>query len=313
MLQTLFWNKNQNRLRAIWRLVLFLLIVAIVANPIVLLLDTTDNAFLEGVLVNPIAAIAFFVAIWISAKYLDKRPLKDFGLKIDWYWWRDFGVGFLIGAIMVSLMALLFFAMGWIEVKGHFYTIFNVSFAVAFLGQLLRYAAGSFFEELFSRSYLLRMVAETLNYYGINPRNSLLISWLGTSLIFGGLHLFNPNSSMLGAINISLYGLLFGVGVIYTGRLGLPIGMHMAWNVFQNNVFGMPNSGKPSNTTFLETVVDGPAIWTGGPFGAEGSLLGFIIVAIGFLLLWWWLRKIHDTPALQLSLSIPPETNKAIS
>lgn len=307
MIRPIFWNAEQRRLRAPWRLLIFLGIAAAVANPLVLALDAAGSSLLESALVNPIVALAFFLALLVNARYIDRRPLRDFGLGASAAWWRDLGVGFAVGAAMMCALFLAAWLGGWVEVRGVLHTeVAAVPFAVAFLGQLARYAAGSFFEELMSRSYLLRVIAEGAAGGRIGRKQALLIGWVGTSLLFGGLHLANPNATMLGALNITMLGILFGLGMVYTGSLALPIGMHMAWNVFQNNVFGLPNSGKPATTSLLVTEPGGPAWWAGGAFGPEGGLLSLGAVALGGVLIWRLLRRRYGGPALQLTLADAP-------
>lgn len=134
-----------------------------------------------------------------------------------------------------------------------------------------------------------------------------MISWILTSLLFGALHLVNPNATILGALNVSLLGMLFGLSMVYTGRLALSIGLHMAWNIFQNILFGLPNSGKPAVVALLVTENTGPLLWTGGAFGPEGGLLALGAIILGMLLVWGWLRYLYKKPTLVLELSDPPE------
>ena len=311
MIARLFWNAEQRRLRAFWRLVVFLVIAAAVANPLVLALDATGRPFLESTLVNPLIAVGFFVALWVNARYIDRRPWRDVGLERTAAWWRDLGVGFAIGAVIMSALFLVAWSLGWVDVREVGHTEFaGVPFVVAFLGQLGRYAAGSFFEELMSRSYLLRIVAEGVSGRVVSRKQALLASWVLTSILFGALHLANPNATVLSALNITLLGMLFGLGLVYTGRLALPIGLHMAWNVFQNNIFGLPNSGKGATTTLLMTEVAGPPWVTGGAFGPEGGLLSLGAIGLGSMLMWWWLRRCYQRPMLHLALADPPSPHR---
>ena len=141
----------------------------------------------------------------------------------------------------------------------------------------------------------------------MNRRGAVLLAAAATSLLFGLLHLLNPGASLLAVVNLTLLGLLFALPMIVTGRLSLSIGLHMGWNIFQNNVFGLPNGGKPSNTSLLVTQDVGPAIWTGGSFGPEGGLSAFIAVLLGFVLVAGWLRMRKQMPRLELSLADPPQ------
>lgn len=111
-----------------------------------------------------------------------------------------------------------------------------------------------------------------------------------TSLVFGLLHLANPDASWLGALNISLLGLVLVVPVIATSSLSVSIGLHMGWNVFQNNVFGAPNSGKPSLVSALVTEADGSVLWSGGAFGPEASLVVTGVLGLGLVAACWACR-----------------------
>jgi len=70
-----------------------------------------------------------------------------------------------------------------------------------------------------------------------------------------------------------LIGLVFAVPVMRTGRLAFSVGLHAGWNIFQNVIYGLPNSGKPSRVAFMQCQLVGPELATGGNFGAEGGLV----------------------------------------
>lgn len=314
MLRPLFWHDEEQRIRAPWRFLIFFAIAAAVANPLVIALDATGHPLLESAFVNPLIAVGFFLAIWVIARYVDRRPLSDFGLWWSWRWWGEVGIGFLIGALIMTLLFLVQFGAGWVTIQDTFQTnIVGATFAAAFIGQMLRYLAGSFFEELMTRSFLFRLIAEPIGATKIGKRGAVFISWVITSILFGILHLANPNATLLGAINISMAGVFLGLGIVLTGSLALPIGIHMAWNVFQNNVYGLPNSGQSPNTTMLVTEVTGPTLWTGGAFGPEGGLLSLGAITLGCVLVWGWVRYREGPPVLQTSLADPPLREKAIA
>jgi len=160
---------------------------------------------------------------------------------------------------------------------------------------------------LFSRSYLLRMIAENLRGAGMSRTRSVLYATAATSLLFGLLHLFSPDASILSLVNLTLLGLLFAIPMLITGRLGFSIGIHMGWNIFQNNIFGFPNGGKPSHATVLAAQAHGPEFWTGGAFGPEGGFAIFVVLTVVLVSLICWFRRRSEKLTLQLSLADPPQ------
>jgi len=148
-----------------------------------------------------------------------------------------------------------------------------------------------YYEELLVRGYLLRNLAEGLGLGTISTRWALLLAWLFTSALFGFLHAGNPNASAVSSANIGLAGLFLGLGILLTGELAIPIGLHIAWNFFQGNVFGFPVSGtRVSDATLFAIQQRGPAQWTGGAFGPEAGLIGLVAIAIGSGLILLWVR-----------------------
>ncbi len=306
-LRLIFWNVAEHRLRSLWRLLLFLVLVALIANPLILLLDTSESRFLKATLENVLVALGFGLALLISARMFDKRPIKDFGLRLTRLWWVELGFGFLLGAAAMSVTFVWLYSVGWISIEGAFQTSFPTTlFVWGFIGQVLRYFSGSFFEELFSRSYLLRMFAENGRGAGLSRRHAVLCAAAATSLLFGLLHLFSPGATFIAFANLTLLGLLFAVPMLLTGRLGCSIGLHMGWNIFQNNVFGLPNGGKLSHATVLVSQAHGPDAWTGGAFGPEGGLAVFVVLIVASVTSIGALRRRAGKLSLELSLADPP-------
>ena len=69
-------------------------------------------------------------------------------------------------------------------------------------------------------------------------------------------------------LNIALAGIFLGLGYVLTGRLALPIGLHLTWNLFQGNIFGFPVSGNEFDE------VSSLLVRTGGRRTINGSFWG---------------------------------------
>ncbi len=67
-----------------------------------------------------------------------------------------------------------------------------------------------------------------------------------SALLFGVFHIGSPGVTLIGIINIVMMGVLLGIAYALTGRLAMPVGIHIAWNLLQGNVFGFPVSGTTS-------------------------------------------------------------------
>ncbi len=306
-IEILFWNAIEHRLRAFWRLAVFLVVAAVPANMAVLVLDATDVALLERSLRNPLVAAAFMLALWVYARYVERRPMADFGLEHSSRWWRDLLGGLSIGAFAACLLALVAIAIGAAEITGEMHNdLPETHFALAWSGQLFRYAGGSLFEEIMSRAILLRIIAETIRGPRMGRRGAVISAWLGTSLIFGALHFANPNASVQSALTLTALGAFLGLGMVLTGSLAIPIGAHLAWNVCLNCVFGIPNSGQLPHATFLATSLHGPKWLTGSAFGLEGGLLCLGAAGVGALLTLGWVRWSTGRAGIHLKLADPP-------
>ena len=142
----------------------------------------------------------------------------------------------------------------------------------------------------------------------LGPRGAILATTLLTSMVFGMLHAGNPNASPISTFNITIAGVLLATGMLLTGELAIPFGLHIAWNFFQGNVFGFPVSGGDvRGATFISVLQGGPDLWTGGAFGPEAGLLGLSVTLIGILLTGLWVRWRYGRVRLDLSLARAPD------
>jgi hypothetical protein len=84
------------------------------------------------------------------------------------------------------------------------------------------------------------------------------------------------------------------------------MGLHMAWNFFEGNVFGFPVSGWGTlGATFLFIEQSGPPLLTGGTFGPEAGVLTIAASILGALMILLWVRARRGRVSLQTSLAEP--------
>ena len=105
---------------------------------------------------------------------------------------------------------------------------------------------------------------------------------LAAVLIFGAVHLTNNGATWWAGLAIAIEaGILLSAAYKYSGTLWMPIGIHWSWNYVQGNILGFAVSGGNAGESLFIPETSGPDIITGGPFGAEASI---VAVVIGVLL-----------------------------
>lgn len=256
-----------------------------------------------------IPLVMALLSVWFAGYVFDRRPFSGFGLRLDGEWWLDFGFGLFLGALLMLGIFLVELAAGWITVTGAFESTTGAGgFFPVILAPLVLFVCVGINEELVSRGYQLKNIAEGLNYPSLGgPKGAVVLAWVLSSLVFGLLHLLNPNASAISTFNIAFAGILLGAGYVLTGQLAIPIGLHITWNFFQGNIFGFPVSGlEPIGSTVLSIEQGGPSLFTGGDFGPEAGLLGLATMLVGLLLTWLWVRVRTGKATLHAPLAEPP-------
>ena len=324
-METWFWNEREHRLRAFWRLLMYaelyiaLMIIFSVALGLLWVVASIVSSggydaarISQGMTDSPVfllassvgSLLATLLCTGVAGRFLDRRPLGDFGFHFRRDWWLDFGAGLALGALLMAAIFATEWALGWISVAGLFQTTQDWPFPIMLLVYVLLFLCVGIYEELLFRGYFLRNLAEGLNLASLGPGVALLLAWIGSSLVFGAAHLGNPGATFVSTVNIALAGIFLGMGYMLTGELAFPIGLHIAWNFFQGTVFGFPVSGTTPAASLIAIEQGGPEIWTGGVFGPEAGILGIIAMIVGSLLTWLWVRYRTGQARLQTRLAV---------
>jgi uncharacterized protein len=312
-----FWNAEEARLRAGWRVVVFL-IASVVVGEALLRLRSLLTSLLPVIYGSAVEAVVYLLLIGaillLAGRLLDHRPIIiDYGFHLSRGWWIDLGFGLALGTLLLLGILVLELAMGWIKVTGAFATApgqpFGATILVGFIA-VLSVAVG---EEVTWRGYPIKNLAEGFNWRVIGPRWATVIAVLIPALLFGLAHATNPNATTLSTINIMIFAVLFAAGYVLTGELALPIGLHFAWDFIQGFVFGVTGAVSQFGSV-LVLAEDDPAgkLWTGLPYGAEGGPLGTGAFILGFLLTVAWVRFRRGSVRLDAALTQPPLQPRAV-
>lgn len=220
-----------------------------------------SGARLAAVLVGSIAMLGVYS---LAVRWGEARAAAEIGLKPMV---KELSAGIAIGgAIMAIIMAILWSA-GWAVIETG--PVTGVAEAAK---QAVQSAA---IEETLMRLVIFRMLWRA---FGVWP------ALVATALLFGGLHLSNPDASLFGAICL-IAGEGIGAGLyLLTGRVWMSIGMHAGWNFALGWVFGSAVSG-------LDSFASGPlrthpaegvaTLLSGGGFGPEASVAALVVSLAG--------------------------------
>ncbi len=300
-IRSVFWNDDERRLRTPWRLVAAAVVFAVVltvflsvAARVTVEAGADEEFFLEfwGLAsLLGVSAVGFVFALWIVARYVDRRRPSDYGLRVDGRWWKDLGFGLALGAVLPTLIFVVGVAAGWYDVTG--FAVSDGSFVAAFVGIVVVFVLVGVYEEVLFRGWLLTNLGEGLRGYGegVAVGGAVAVS----SVLFGVLHLGNPGATVASAAVITLAGVLLAVSYVLTGELGVAVGFHVTWNLFKGSVYGFEVSGLDIPVTVVETEAVGPEAATGGGFGPEGGVLGGAAVVVGTVAVVWWARRHGET------------------
>lgn len=293
-LNRIFLSPDGSRLRAGWRLLIqtigLFFVFACFGIPLFLVYFFFDpvSAFSneltpELLLLSAVAeTFAFTLSIFLARRFLDKQSIESLGLKVNLQALVDVLTGIGITFVQMAFIYAVMNSLGWVTFNGFAWNVDTFSRVITgTLTFLVIFLLVGWNEELLLRGYHLQTIASGLNLFW-----GAVIS----SVVFGLLHLGNPDATWVSAAGITLAGLFFAYAYIRTKQLWLPIGLHIGWNFFEGVVFGFPVSGLDIYAlTRIE--VTGPELWTGGAFGPEAGLIVLPSLVVGGWLIHWFTRN----------------------
>ncbi len=244
-----------------------LLVEISLTQNILYLIPGIDQGILNLLGACIVALVAAFAYIGFI-RIVERRPAAELSLPGAA---AEVGKGTLLGVLLFTA------AIGLIALFG-FYRVTGVNEWTVILPLLGMTIISGVVDELLVRGIRFRSMEESLGTW-----LALLIS----ALIFGLMHIANPNATLWSALAIAIEaGIMLAAAYTLTRRLWLPIGIHFAWNFVQGGIFGVAVSGNGVRG-LLQSTLSGPALLSGGEFGAEASIFAVIVcLAAGIFLIW---------------------------
>ncbi|MCD0464254.1 CPBP family intramembrane glutamic endopeptidase [Flavobacterium sp. ENC] len=225
-------------------------------------LDKDFRNLFKGIFVSALAVTSYILFF----TYYEKRAVTELSSK---RLAQNLIIGTLTGFGLQALTILVIYISGGFSVVA----VNPVSFILIPLTVAFTIAI---IEEILVRGIVFRIIEEKLGTY---------IALSISAVLFGALHMANPNSTLLSGLCITFAGFLLGTAFVYSRNLWFPITLHFAWNFTQSGIFGAITSGNEKTKSVLESKIQGSVLLTGGEFGPEGSIQANVFCLIGAIVL----------------------------
>jgi membrane protease YdiL (CAAX protease family) len=272
--------RRDGMLRSGWWMAFYLLFYGLLLTP--------TGLFRMGEAAYRLASSAALILAAWPLLSLQKRPMRELGLRLDARGASEFGAGILGGALIMALAAV----MAWSTGAFHWEQGLRPSASVLLPGLGL-YLAVALEEELMFHGYLLRRVCEGLGRWP----GLLLMAAAFAYAHWGNPGMADPATRAFAMANIALAGVLLGLCCLKTGGLACSIGIHLGWNFTQGNLLGFGVSGTTDTPGLLRPVFHGRPEWlTGGAFGLEASLPCLLVCGSAIVALTRWKGSLSPSP-----------------
>jgi uncharacterized protein len=261
--------------------------------------------------------LAMVIAAWVVSR-IERRRLLDYNLAgprrarhfaqgfaagfaaltllvgmLDWGGWLHFGPVALSGEqilILAGLWGSAFILVGFVE-EGimRCFLLFTLARSMNFwwaiglvalmCGDLLMRARGNGAWGVYLMALLGAGPCVWLFVKKIPEAGFWYAAWV-TSTFFGFGHTGNKGETWIGIFAAAAIGFVFCVSVRVTGSAWWAIGCHAAWDWAETYFYGTADSGIVAKGHYLTTTLSGPAFWSGGSDGPEGSVLVLGVIAL---------------------------------
>jgi uncharacterized protein len=291
IVKKVFFNPENRQMRSGWQILLFFLLMQLCS--LALYIPVTGIALVFGknpadlfqtrnlsveALQRSVSLVAALLASWFCVSRLSDRSFFSIGCGFHTGWWRDFSIGIIAAFAMVSFIASIQWIGGGTTFTWQPPPFKQALTSLSFLAFIIFIAAA--LEEVMFRGLPLQVLARNTNF---------VIAMLVISMLFGFIHLGNPNRTVYSTMDTIFAGIWLSLAYFKTRSLWLPTGLHVGWNFFLGSFYGLPVSGIDwfSKNSLLFAVDTGPSWFTGGAYGPEGGISSTIALVLGIL----WLHK----------------------
>jgi uncharacterized protein len=193
---------------------------------------------------------------------LPKRPT----VRKEWALGAAIGWGIVVLAVLPMALAGTLHVRFWTEPRAFWLSLVNLTVV----------ALAALAEEVAFRGYPYRRLIEAIGPVGAT---------IAMSIVFGIVHMLNPDATWISVLITMLAGLLLSVAWLRTHGLWLAWGLHFGWNASMGVLFGLPVSGITIFSTVVQTRAIGSSWLTGGDYGPEAALFTILFLLLAIVVL----------------------------
>jgi uncharacterized protein len=212
--------------------------IDIISNPEKLGVD--KNKFLCMML---LPFVVSFIVLWLFIKYIHKKRILVSITAFEKFSYNKFWFSFLVWFLMSGIFDLIFYAL---NPQDYAFTGFHFpSFFILLLISLTLIPIQTSYEELLFRSYLMQGIGMLF------PKR--IIPLIITSIVFGLLHIANPEITAFGNLVLIQYiamGFLLGMLTLLSDSMELSLGLHAANNIYACLIMSFEHAALSTDTLF---------------------------------------------------------------
>ena len=271
-----FISQSERKLRAPWRILIFVLVwvaVTLVSAALVQGIQGAAPAGVRTILYYWIDFAAILIATFVSLQWVDGADWKFVRLSRASAQPALLSSGFLMGMVAIGAPCVVLLATHELRIvpaeSG------NWALAAGQMALFLLPAAAA--EELLMRGYIFSVLRETIGW------KSTLIA---TSIAFGLLHLRNPGADPETIVAVIIAGFFLGTILLVTESLYAAWMAHCAGNGTMAAGLHTSVSGLGVTAPNYHVIDNGPAWLTGGSGGPEGG----VAAALGMFVFLFYLH-----------------------
>lgn len=274
--RTLLFGEVDPRLRATWRLLLAVPVLPVIGLLLALLMASLG---LSGPIPGgPVQGVLFLGFLLVWARYVDRRPLSDYGVAASAAWLRQLVVGFVAVVAVWACWHVVAASMGWMHVEWAPTAPQGTPWVgvVGMGGSLL---VNTWVQDAVFFAIVLATAAQGFRCRGMAPARAVLAGWLVGTVFFTLIHGTPTLGDLAGT---AVGGAVFGLLYVHTGSLPLTIGVHWGASYAAGTVFASAAMADSAVSVFRVTA---QVAWI------ESHATAIVLYASTYLLLvgWLWL------------------------